>query len=207
MKKNMANKKARKARKTRGGFTLLEAVIALALWLLLSVSVFFVWQHSARSGEILFARQNAFENARISMDALIMNLQMSERIRVVNNGGVLRRLDLYQRGRTYPYQFHFERVAAQLNFGFVQDSDNNSHDFSRGNEFASNIAKIKIEYDCENKIMHIEITTGCVKPKCCNGRTNCTTSCVLPPCCVDKINCGEPIILHGSVDLRYKYVQ
>jgi hypothetical protein len=178
MKKNTA-KFHLTTNKIRRGFTLLEAVIALALWLLLSAGVFLVWQHSASSSEVLFARQNAFENARISMDALIMNLQMAHRIRIVNNVHGFRRLDLQPRQGPNPYyQFHFEMAAAQLNLGFVANADNRPHDFSRGNEFASNIAEIKMEYDCENKIMNITI----------------------------KTDCNEPIILQGSVDVRYKYV-
>jgi len=163
-----------KIKKARGGFTLLEAVIALALWLILSAGIFLVWQHSALSGTSLLERQSAFENARISMDALIMNFQMARRITLqTDSNDILQRLTLNQRnpqGQWQDYTFRFNLNAApgsarhhRLEFG--------------DNEFAENIAEIRIEYIDESR-MQITITTGC----------------------------EVPIILEGSVDARYKNV-
>jgi host factor-I protein len=68
------------------GFTLLEITIVLALWLILSMGVFAVWQHTIGAGAEMQARQNALENARIAMDGIKMNFQMSRRIVLDTDG-------------------------------------------------------------------------------------------------------------------------
>lgn len=156
------------------GFTLFEAVIALALWLILSLGIFLVWQHSALMGAELLERQSAFENARISMDALIMNFKLSRRITLYTDGNdVLQLLVLNQlnpQGRFKNYTFRFNANAS------LGTARHHRLDFGN-NEFASNIAKIQIQYIKESR-MQITITTGC----------------------------PNPIILEGSVDVRYKDV-
>jgi type II secretory pathway pseudopilin PulG len=174
--------------KNKKGFTLLEAVIALALWLVLSAGVFFAWQHSAQSSAMLFERQNAFENARISMDAIIMNFQMARRINLQTDGrDVLQTLTLNQHFRDgsvprnclggRPWNCN-ETHFANYTFSFNANASPTSVRFQRlefgNNEFAENIAEIIIQY--VDGRMEITITTGC----------------------------DEPIVLEGSVCVRYK---
>ena len=160
--------------KSRKGFTLMEVTIALALWLILSAGVFFVWQHSAHSGMALLEQQSAFENARISMDALIMNFQMAQTITLqTDNNDILQLLTLTQRdpqGRLHDYRFYFDVNAAE------GTAKHHRLEFGTNNEFAANIAEIRIIHNADH--MQITITTGC----------------------------EEPIILRGSACVRFKCV-
>jgi hypothetical protein len=139
------------------GFGLLEAVIALALWLLLSAGVFMVWHFSALSGTGKLERQNAFENARISMDALIMNFQMAKHITLdTDENDVLSRLTLRQRdpqGNLENYNIHFRTNTRRMYFGQPHG----------GNEFASGLAEIRIIYT-HGKRMCITVITACDEP-------------------------------------------
>ncbi|MCL1863690.1 MAG: hypothetical protein FWF78_08995 [Defluviitaleaceae bacterium] len=141
------------------GYTLLETVIALGLWLILSAGLFFVWQHSALSATGMMERQSAFENARISMDALKTNFQMSRCI--VISDYVMGELALYQRrGRTaYPgWEWHtygFRLNAEILQIGQPQRSGQQA----QWNEFAANIAEIELSYSSAR--IGIRIVTTC----------------------------------------------
>jgi type II secretory pathway pseudopilin PulG len=149
-----------KHKKKNHGLTLLEAVIALALFLILLAGVFLVWNYSASSSATMLERQSAFENARVSMDALIMNIQLARRIELrTNSNDVLQRLILNQRdpsGNFRNYVFHFDANAEMLIFA-------ESETPNASNEFASNISEIVIVYADESR-MDITITTACPEP-------------------------------------------
>ena len=155
-------------------YTLLEVVIALALWLILSTGIFLVWQHSALSGAHLLEQQNAFENARLSMDALIINFQLARKITLqTDSNNVLQLLTLNQRNplgifEDYVFRFNVNASPASAQYQRLEFGNN---------EFAANIAEIKIIY-IDGNHMDITVTTGC----------------------------DEPIVLHGSVDVSYKDV-
>ena len=162
------------SRRTKG-VTLLELTIAIAAWMILSLSVFLLWQHTSGTTVNMLTRQNAFENARASMDALTMNIQMANAITLETTGdNVLERLTLTERdpqGQLHNYVFDFNVNALPgtaryqvLRFG--------------ANEFASNIARIYVTYAPSGRRMDISVKTGC----------------------------DEPIVLHGSVDVRYKNI-
>ena len=150
--------------KSKQGFTLLEAVIALALWLILSAGIFAVWQHSALSSTGMMERQSAFENARIAMDAIKMNLQMSRTIQLQTNANdSLQLLRMNQRDpygiwENYTFRFLVTAAPTSARFQRLEFGDN---------EFASNIANIEIIY-IENR-MEIKITTGCEEPVVIKG--------------------------------------
>ena len=162
---------------SRDGFTLIEAVIGIALWMILSAGVLFLLQFSAARGSEILARQRALENARVAMDGLIMNFQMAHHFTLITEGNtdVLSRLDLYSinpAGAPHTYEFHFAPHALNQNHGQFQRLR-----FGRRpspQEFASGIAEIRIFP--EGYRMRIIITTGC----------------------------PEPIILEGSVCVRHK---
>jgi prepilin-type N-terminal cleavage/methylation domain-containing protein len=127
----------------RGGFTLLEAVIALAIWAMLAAGLLFTWSHVSRTSLGVVAAQDAFENARAAMDALLMNIQLAEAIRVTTcPEHILRRMALTQRDpngilRDYVFDFNVhaqpgETKHHRLEFG--------------GNEFASQLAAVKAEH-------------------------------------------------------------
>jgi prepilin-type N-terminal cleavage/methylation domain-containing protein len=160
------------------GFTLLETVIALALWLILSAGIFFVWSYSTHRSAAMIERQSAFENARISFDAIKMNFQMSRIIDLQTNNDVLQSVRMCQPstasnrncqhggGLWHDYRFTFDASRQRLTFP------------DAGNEFSSNIAEIKIFPN--DTQMHIKITTACSDT--------------------------EPIVIEGSFCVRHKTV-
>jgi len=161
-------------RKRNKGFTLIEAVIAMAIWMILSLGVFIAWQHTTQQATTIITQQNAFENARGAMDAIITNVQMSRVINlIVCNNYVLWQMGLpgYDaQGRHRPFEFHFNVNAPEghtmhhrLNFG--------------QNELASHIALVQIKPVNDT---HLQITI--------------------------KTSCEPPIMLEGSVDIRYKHL-
>ena len=162
-----------KAKQTTG-FTLIEAVIALAIWIILSTSVLFIWHHASNRTTAILARQNAFENARGAMDVLITNLQMAKSITLyVGPNYVLRELRLpgfNPDGNPHTYIFNFDANLPPTALRFRR------LEFGR-NELASNIAMVRIQ-PIGGHHMLITIETGC----------------------------EYPIIIHGSVDIRYKYL-
>jgi prepilin-type N-terminal cleavage/methylation domain-containing protein len=147
------------------GFTLLEVTIALGLWLILSMGVFLVWQHSARESAAMIERQSAFENARLAMDAFIMNLQLAREVTLQTDGNDnLQRLTLLQLnpdGVLHNYRFDFNVNAApgSVRFQRLEFGDN---------EFAAGLAEIRITYVDQG--MDIRIKTGCDEPIVLNGR-------------------------------------
>jgi len=163
--------------KNKSGFTLLEAVVALAILMILSMGVLVVALHSSNSAAYLLARQDAFENARGVMDSIIMNVQTAYKVDVyVDNGNNLQEMSIRSLNpqlQSHPYTFIFFPASGQLGFGQ-----------GRENELASNIRSIRITTeptDPPYSRMYITVTTACQAPR-------------------------EPIVLTGSVDIRHKYV-
>ena len=161
-------------KKRTKGMTLLELTVALAVWMVLSIGVFLVWQHTSNSTMRLLSQQNAFENARASMDALIMNIQMANTILLETDANnILERLTITARnpqGLLHNYVFDFDVNA---NPGTAR------HQVLRfgANEFTSSIARIYVTYIPDRR-MEIQIKTAT----------------------------HEPVVLHGSVDVRFKNV-
>ncbi|MCL2189482.1 MAG: hypothetical protein FWC16_15165 [Defluviitaleaceae bacterium] len=144
----------------RAGFTLLEAVIALGIWFILSTGVIFAWRYAANASGGLIMRQNAFENARAAMDAIIMNVQLSNEIELITDDNhVLRYLrmpGIDPSGMPRNYTFSFNPA---LPAGHVR---HNRLEFS-GNEFASHIARVYIVYVMQRRL-EITIITDCAVP-------------------------------------------
>ncbi|MCL1877239.1 MAG: hypothetical protein FWF80_00100, partial [Defluviitaleaceae bacterium] len=142
--------------KKSGGFTLLELTIALSLWMILSVGVFFVWQHAANAGSDMLEQQYAFENARITMDAILMNLQMAHEITVSRNGDVLETLHVRQLDpdREWDnYRIHFIPSDEIVTMGLR----------NAANTFATNIAEVRLEYISANR-MRVTVVSTCDEP-------------------------------------------
>ncbi|MCL2198151.1 MAG: hypothetical protein FWB80_04430 [Defluviitaleaceae bacterium] len=148
-----------------GGFTLIETVIALALWLILSAGIFLVWQHSALSATGMMERQRAFENARGSMDLLKMNIQMARCIGITKNGDVMNVLTLNQRRREgntldwHNFQYRFSGSASQLQIGRL-GADGLAGTWR---EVAADIYSIRLVYNDDR--IRITITTTCEDPQ------------------------------------------
>jgi hypothetical protein len=145
----------------------LETVIALGVFLIFSLGVLFAWRYVAGASGNLLARQNAFENARAAIDAMVMNIQLADVIRLeTGEDDMLRRLIMPGRdpqGVMRDYTFSFNAALNRLNFS--------------GNEFASRIAMVRVVYVGQR--MDITVVT----------------------------DCDAPVVLEGSVDVRYKRVE
>lgn len=148
------------------GFTLLELVISLALWAILLSGVSGAIWLSNNSAAKLANRQNAMENARIALDTLSVNLQMSEEIFLDTlPNGRLRLLRTYQASpdrcpalfhencnplnciggfRRHGFEFRFNPSSGRLNFG-------------GNNELASHLSDVKLKRDGD--FIHITIIT------------------------------------------------
>ena len=166
--------------KKKAGFTLLEAVIALAVWLILSVSAIYMWHHVSTRTNAVLARQNALENARVAMDALTVNIQMARSITLyVGPDFDLRYMYLIslnpqQAEHTYRFIFDYRlRPAAGGRFQSLQLTGRHN---GYSNHIAHDIYKVKIEPDCYERQLDITVTTACMS-----------------------------IVLENSVDIRYKY--
>jgi len=170
--------------KTSKGFTLLEALIALGVWMVLSLSVVLIWQHTARRSYELIARQDAFENARFAMDALINNIQVARTIVLRVDGNYVLQ-DVLLTGyrwvivgssgewRLHTYEFLFDINAGPGNI------QHHRLQIAGNMEFASNIASVRmipVGEPGDWRYMRIAIRTGC----------------------------DPPIELEGSVDIRFK---
>ena len=146
--------------KYKRGATLLEVTIALAIWFILSAAILFVWVNTTQGSVKLIDHQSAFENARVSMDALIINIQLAKEITLVtNSNNILSRLTLRQinpKGVLHDYVFTFNYNASPTSVQFQRLNFGN-------NEFASGIASITITNE-NNTHMKIKITTGCKEP-------------------------------------------
>jgi len=143
------------------GYTLLEVTIALAVWLILSVAVLFVWRYTAENSARLITRQNAFENARTVMDAMLMNIQIAEEICIVTDENHLLRelqmpgLDDQGRERAYTFYFTDTRPANPQRHHRVEFS-------GPGNEVARYIGAVWVRLVGER--IEIEIHTLCNDP-------------------------------------------
>ena len=167
-------------KKTTAGFTLMEAVIALAIWMLLFASAFTIWHHASERKEGLLARQSDFENARGAMDILLVNLQMANSIDLrTGPGHMLRSLYLpgYYTGTWNHNRFRFYFDASPTATRYQQLlTGGRDGDLTGRNEVASNIAAVRIWP--EGGFMRVIIETSC----------------------------DHGFVLEGSVDIRYRQV-
>ena len=148
------------------GFTLIEIVVALGLWVVLLSGVTGVLWYTAQVSSRLIDNQNTVEHARVALDALVVNLQMAEEI-VLNTepNGSLRLLRTYQASpnrcpavnhencnpliciggqRRHGFEFRFRPSTGRLYFGLW-------------NELASNLSDVKLVQD--GNFMIITIVT------------------------------------------------
>ena len=99
--------------------TLMEATIALALWLILSAGILQIWHHAATSSTRIIETHAAFENTRATLDALITNIEKAHTITRLTTraGGLLDRLSVIQS----VLQPDGSRQETEYNFFFRND--------------------------------------------------------------------------------------
>jgi len=166
---------------------MLEVILALVVWMILSTGLFAVFAYVSNSSTKIMQQHHAFENARAALNGLIVNIQLAYRIHVqTGSDDVLKKLSIWHPadrtimygpdGLLYtneynPYVFTFDRSLSSASVNFQRLN------FGGNNEFASGIANIQM-VNVMNRRMEITIKTACV----------------------------EPIVLMGSVCIRYKQI-
>ena len=160
----------------KGGFTLLEMVVAIAVWMILIAGASRLLWYTTHTSTGLLARQEALESARVAVDALTVNLQMAESIILhTDSDGMLRRLSLLQVAPTNnPAWFHFyyDRNAPYGTPKYKR------LEFGGHNELASNLSAVKLILSADHSLIHIAVTTD------------------------ERL--GEPVTLRSVVDIQYK---
>ena len=182
-------------KKLNSGLTLLEATIALAIFMILSAGIISVWRHTSTTTARLLRHQSVFENARVSLDAILMNIQVAQ----MNVPGIaipnyvhleinrysnrlirLRTPGIDSDGHSRPYAIGLNTVQHHLTMG--------------GIPFALYIADVLITPDNDENPsrIYVEIIAICI-------------ICDNPFC--DNPDHPEQISLKGSVDVRYREVR
>ena len=162
--------------KFKKGFTLLEVIVATAVWMILAVGAsHFLWYTSQQSTNLL-SGQEAFENARVAVDALTVNLQMADEI-ILNTDadGMLRHLSLRQINpgdRIHWFEFSYDINALPGTTRY------NRLEFGGHNELASHLSEVRLTLSNNRQLMHITVTTS------------------------ERL--GNPVTLTSAVDIRYK---
>lgn len=132
------------------GFSLLELVVAVAVWMILIAGAArLIWYVSHTTANTLIA-QEALESARIAVDTLTVNMQMADEILLRTNlDGTFRSMTTWQinpQGRRHDYDFYFNRALGRLVFD--------------RNELTSNIDEVELRLCARREIIHISITSG-----------------------------------------------
>lgn len=165
---------------SNSGLTLIELIAAIAIWLVLFLSVSQLITHTARVSSYIIVNQNILENVRITLDALAVNIQMSDEIVLqTSTNGMLQLVTLYQidpEQRRHPYQFRFDANLPYYHsrHGRLEIGSRNTF-----NEFSSNLSEVRLEFCAYSQAIHI------------------TVSSVEYP----------PLTLTSTVDVRYKTIR
>lgn len=166
------------------GFTLLETIAALGLFLIITIWVTNLLLLSAKLSSGLMARQELLENARIAMDFMTTNIAMAEEITLSKRtDGTLNKLSLKETDsggvlHTYVYQYDSSLSDNHVRYHRLEMG---------GNELASYLASVRVEIDVEQNTISVYIRT--------DDR--------LQP---DGKKMTEPVELTGSVRIKHKKV-
>lgn len=167
----------------KSGFTLLELVVAMSVWMIFMAGVtYFVW-HTSRSSSVIMVRQNAFENARVAVDMLAVNLQMADDIVLrTDPDGMLRYLSVNQicpQGSEHFYNFRYNRDLSAAATRFQRLEMGGGTGIRRAyNEIARYLSEVRLVVSADRQLIHITVTASA--------------------------GLEEPITLGSAVDIRYK---
>ena len=169
------------------GFTLIEVIMSLALFMILSAGVLLLWQHTARNANNAISTQNALDNLGIAMDGLLANVEFSHTIRLhTNNQNIMTRLELIGLGPSgprHPYVFTFYPSATP--------SQETRYKILKlgGQRYAYGIDSIRI-VNVNNRRLDITITSVCL----CRTR------------CLNVSLCESRATITGSTNIMHKHI-
>jgi len=158
------------------GLTLLEATIALALLMIISVGLTATWAHTSSATTALISRQNAFENARGSLDVILANVKFSHSVTLTTDGN-----NSLQMLRLYGFNPNNEPHVYTISFDITAPSDATRFQrlmFGGVNEFSSGIGNVIVYTDDMLRRLYVTVITAC----------------------------EYPVVLSGTVDIRFKNV-
>ena len=150
------------------GFSLIEAVMSLALFIILSSGVFFLWQHVARNAAETIRVQRVLDNLGLAMDGLIKNIEFSHSIVLqTNSQDVLLLLELcgynhLDRPHTYVFEFSPNARPGQARYKSLFFSEQ-QHTYG-----IETIRIINVDY----LRLDITIVSTCEHPITINGSVN-----------------------------------
>ena len=133
------------------GFTLLELVVAIGLWMVLLLGASQLMMHTSRTAATIITRQEALEQARAAVDMLTVNVQMADALTLdPPEGGTLRRLSTRQIDHANQprwFVFNYGNILYRLQY-------------SNYNELASHLSDVRITLSYNRDIMYISVTTA-----------------------------------------------
>ncbi len=137
----------------KAGFTLLETVVALCIFCLISISATAALSYASSASARLAVKGELFENARIAVDFLTVHIQAADTVTLQTSpSGTLQKLTVWEdddmgAAEQHVFQYHFDAAETvkyhRLEFG--------------GNEVASYIADIYAAAD--NGVLTLRVTS------------------------------------------------
>ena len=168
------------------GFTLIEAITGLALFMILSIGVIFLWQHTSRNARSAIEIQNTLDHLGTAMEALIINIELSRSIILyTDNQDILRRLYLYgnnPQGARHTFLFEFNQHAQHSTPRYKSL-------FFGGQQHSYGIETVSI-LNIAGRRLDITISSVCKCPVTCAGISKCKSS----------------ITISGSANIQHKHI-
>jgi type II secretory pathway component PulJ len=131
-----------------------EAVIALALWMLLAVGASQLLTYAVGQSAAYAERQELTEQARIAADALSVNIQLADEVNItLAPDNTLRTMTLYQydtSGARAPYTFTYNNTSPWLaSYRRLELG---------GNEMAARLSQLRLYPSADGEYVEITVT-------------------------------------------------
>lgn len=143
------------------GFTLLEMAVAIALFMIITLSAGSLMVYSGNAGRKVFNEQEIMENGRISMDFIITQARSARGMTLsADSENSLERLEIdgfLPDGETpHTYLFRYVKSLQRLEFGGIND------DFGTegANTLAVGVERAEITVDRKKQIMTVTLIIG-----------------------------------------------
>ncbi|NLK20902.1 MAG: prepilin-type N-terminal cleavage/methylation domain-containing protein [Epulopiscium sp.] len=139
------------------GFTMIELLIGLALFSILSLGLWSILDHATRNSERTQLQIETVENARVALDFMVEEIRRAENIKIKYPEGPLS-LDIdgdgdYIIGSSSPdVEFEFDRAKGQIKYNSIVLVDDIEELGFSPDDFDSNLDGV---YD-KNLIIHIK---------------------------------------------------
>ena len=165
------------------GFTLLEVVVSSAIFLMVILAAANLLHFASRFLSRIAVRQELQENSRVAMDFIVTHIRRANKITLITDEEstlkALTTTEIPRNDAQHSYTFNYNKGLTQENAKYHRLE-------LGGNELASYIRDVKMEFDQETQLLKIRIVTD-------DGTGDGTIV--------------EPVVLSCQEDLRYKHVR